>query len=114
MDAVAERLIWQWAEREGAVIVTKDEDFALWRMARPRQTPQVLWLRIDNTRRAELLQGMKQLLPQGVDGSAVLGSPLDMMCEGEKCSRFKGGEPPRQAQRLALVSGVAVKSRSCV
>lgn len=68
LDAVADRLIWQWAEREGAVIVTKDEDFALWRIAHPRQTPQVVWLRIGNTRRSELLHRIEPLLPQIVDG----------------------------------------------
>ncbi|MFE8033083.1 DUF5615 family PIN-like protein [Thiohalocapsa marina] len=41
MDAVADRLIWQGAEQEGAVMVTKDEDFALWRMSHPCQTPSL-------------------------------------------------------------------------
>lgn len=68
MDAVADRLNWQWAEREDVVIVTKDEDFAVWRIEHPRQTPQVVWLRIGNTRRSELLHRMEHILPQIVDG----------------------------------------------
>jgi predicted nuclease of predicted toxin-antitoxin system len=59
MDAAADRLIWQCAEREGVVIVTKDEDFVILQMAHPRQTPQVVWLRIGNTRRSELLHRME-------------------------------------------------------
>ncbi|MBK5941569.1 hypothetical protein CCR96_20400 [Halochromatium roseum] len=45
-----------------------DEGFALWRMALPRQTPQVVWLRIGHTRRSELLHRIEHLLPQIIDG----------------------------------------------
>ncbi len=84
------------------MIVTKDDDFALWRMAHPRQTPQVVWLRIGNTRRSELLQGMKQLLPQGVDGSAVLG------CRTLRAEREHGklaqSDPFRAGERLLITA----------
>lgn len=67
MDAAADRVIWQWAERERAVIVTKDEDFAIWRIAHNSDAPQVVWLRLGNTRRSELLDRMEILLPRLVD-----------------------------------------------
>jgi predicted nuclease of predicted toxin-antitoxin system len=47
--------------------VTKDEDFALWRIAYDGDTPKVVWLRLGNTRRSELLQHMVLLLPQVVE-----------------------------------------------
>lgn len=41
------------AEKTGAAIVTKDEDFAVHRLL--HEGPSVVWLRIGNTRRAALL-----------------------------------------------------------
>jgi predicted nuclease of predicted toxin-antitoxin system len=41
------------AEKTGAAIVTKDEDFAIHRLL--REGPSVVWVRIGNTRRAALL-----------------------------------------------------------
>ena len=46
--------IWQRAERHGAVIVSKDEDFAEW-VRRGRPGPAVVWLRLGNSTRRELL-----------------------------------------------------------
>jgi predicted nuclease of predicted toxin-antitoxin system len=51
MDAAADRVIWQWAERERAGIVTKDEDFAVSRIAHDSDTPQV----VDSLERGESL-----------------------------------------------------------
>lgn len=42
--------IWRHAEKNGAVIVTKDEDFAA-RRARSRSGPAIVWLRYGNTTR---------------------------------------------------------------
>jgi predicted nuclease of predicted toxin-antitoxin system len=67
MDAAADRVIWRWAEREGPVIVTKDEDFAVWRIAYDSDIPKVVWLRLGNTRRSELLQRMELVLPKVVE-----------------------------------------------
>jgi predicted nuclease of predicted toxin-antitoxin system len=33
MEAAPDRVIWEWASQEGVAIVTKDEDFAIWRIA---------------------------------------------------------------------------------
>ena len=67
MEAASDAAIWRWAERHGASIVTKDEDFAIWRNTRQGDTPAVVWLRIGNTRRQELLRWFEPLLPKIVE-----------------------------------------------
>ncbi len=42
-----DRLIWARAERDGAIIVTKDEDFSLFATTDPNG-PRVLWVRMGN------------------------------------------------------------------
>ncbi|WP_151445219.1 DUF5615 family PIN-like protein [Halomonas lysinitropha] len=64
MESASDGVIWRWAERHGAAIVTKDEDFAIWRNASEERSPTVVWLRINNTRRHELLHWFEPLLPQ--------------------------------------------------
>lgn len=46
--------IWKHAEATGGVIVTKDEDFAQRRVLAVAG-PQILWVRLPNTRRQPLL-----------------------------------------------------------
>ena len=46
--------IWQRAQSQGGVIVSKDEDFAEW-VRRGRPGPAVVWLRLGNSTRRELL-----------------------------------------------------------
>ena len=43
-----DRAVWDHAVREGAVIFTKDEDFALRRL-RAQAGPTVVWLRVGNS-----------------------------------------------------------------
>ena len=50
-----------YAAEIGAVIVTKDEDFAVHRVL--HEGPAVIWVRIGNTRRAELLRRFALELP---------------------------------------------------
>jgi predicted nuclease of predicted toxin-antitoxin system len=54
--------VWRFALQRGAVLVTKDEDFAEW-VRRSRAGPPVLWLRIGNSTRSELLRWFGPLLP---------------------------------------------------
>lgn len=54
MQTAPDRLIWEHASTHGKVIVTKDEDFAR-RRALAADGPQIVWLRIGNTRRGVLL-----------------------------------------------------------
>ena len=63
LEAATDQVIWERAAAGGAVIVTKDEDFARRRVLAPGGPP-VVWLRIGNTRRAELLRWFPGVLPQ--------------------------------------------------
>jgi predicted nuclease of predicted toxin-antitoxin system len=47
MRDASDLLIWRYAAEQGAIIVTKDEDFAIMR-ARAEVGPQVVWLRVGN------------------------------------------------------------------
>ncbi|WP_404421462.1 DUF5615 family PIN-like protein [Nibricoccus sp. IMCC34717] len=58
--------IWERAAKEGAAIVSKDEDFARLSVMRPEQV-QVVWLRIGNCRTAVLLEKLENAWP------AILG-----------------------------------------
>lgn len=64
-------VIWAYALRTGAVILTKDEDFAV-RCQRGQAGPVVVWLRVGNASNRALrswleprLPGMVQLIGQG-------------------------------------------------
>lgn len=61
-----DRDLWQYALDNGAVIVTKDEDFSLM-FAMRGAAPAVVWVRIGNTRRAALLAWFEPLIAQIVD-----------------------------------------------
>ncbi len=62
LAAADDRIIWQRAADTGAVIVTKDEDFAL-RRTLEETGPAVVWLRLGNTRKNALLRWLEPLLP---------------------------------------------------
>lgn len=66
MEAANDEAIWERAETTGAVIVTKDEDFAQ-RRAREKVGPAVVWIRIGNTRSRELLAWFDPLFPSVLD-----------------------------------------------
>lgn len=55
-------LIWERAARDGAVIVSKDEDFADLTLVRP-ESVAVVWLRIGNCRTPDLLSAMERAWP---------------------------------------------------
>jgi predicted nuclease of predicted toxin-antitoxin system len=54
--------VWNYADRHGAAILSKDEDFAEW-VRRGRPGPQVVWLRIGNASNEALVQWLAPLLP---------------------------------------------------
>jgi predicted nuclease of predicted toxin-antitoxin system len=64
--------VWECAVREGAAILTKDEDFAARRL-RESDGPIVIWLRIGNCSRAALV---RWLLP-------LLGSIEQLIADGD-------------------------------
>ena len=55
-------VIWQHVQKQGAVIVTKDEDFAE-RVRRGRPGPAVIWLRVGNCSNPALCAWREPLLP---------------------------------------------------
>jgi predicted nuclease of predicted toxin-antitoxin system len=54
-ERAPDALLWAYAVSVNAVIVTKDEDFAV-RRALAANGPQIIWLRIGNTRRVPLIE----------------------------------------------------------
>jgi predicted nuclease of predicted toxin-antitoxin system len=54
LATAADLAIWNYASAVGAVIVTKDEDFAQ-RKILQSDGPSVVWIRLPNTRRQDLL-----------------------------------------------------------
>lgn len=57
--------VWRQAHERGAVVITKDEDFAE-RVRRGRPGPQVVWLRLGNSTKRELFAWLDPLLPIAV------------------------------------------------
>lgn len=66
MSSALDREIWDRAYGAGAVIITKDEDFATLRAISP-DGPTIIWLRTPNCRRQILLDGFARLWPQLLD-----------------------------------------------
>ena len=54
--------IWQRALAQGAIILTKDEDFPI-RASASRSAPAIVWLRIGNASRRALLAWLEPRLP---------------------------------------------------
>lgn len=63
----SDRAIWRYALEQGAVIVTKDEDFADMVAIGGRECPAVVWVRVGNTRRAALLAWFELLIDRIVE-----------------------------------------------
>lgn len=55
MLASADGAIWAYAMANDAVIVTKDEDFALMFANTRAATPRIVWIRVGNCSKRELL-----------------------------------------------------------
>ncbi len=62
MQAASDTAIWDYALASSAAIVTKDEDFAQ-RKVLTAAGPVVVWIRLPNTRRRELLAWFETILP---------------------------------------------------
>jgi len=62
--SASDKEIWRHAVQSHQVIVTKDEDFSIWRNMTDDPHPRVIWLRIGNIRKIELLGWFEPLLPQ--------------------------------------------------
>lgn len=66
--------IWMHAYREGAIIITKDEDFAQLTLVRPEPVA-VVWLRLGNCRTEHLLTVMERAWP-AISSQLAAGSRL--------------------------------------
>ena len=70
MQAASDTEIWHYALLSSATIVTKDEDFAqrkvLVAIATGRAGPAVVWIRLPNLRRRDLLVRFESILPDVV------------------------------------------------
>jgi len=60
-------LIWNYAIKNNAVIVTKDEDFEKKLSQQPKEAPSVVWIRLGNTTKSALLLWFNNILPEVVD-----------------------------------------------
>lgn len=62
MQAASDAAIWDHAMATASVIVSKDEDFAQ-RKVLADSGPAVVWIRLRNTRRRDLLAWFEMVLP---------------------------------------------------
>lgn len=62
MQTASDTAIWDYALRENVAIITKDEDFAQRKVLTPGG-PVVIWIRVPNTRRSDLLARIDAVLP---------------------------------------------------
>lgn len=62
LQAASDREVWDFSLSCGAVIVTKDEDFAQ-RRAMVQVGPPIVWIRLPNSRREHLLDWFERALP---------------------------------------------------
>jgi predicted nuclease of predicted toxin-antitoxin system len=65
LERATDTAVWAHAAQTGAVVVTKDEDFATRRQLTP-DGPPIVWIRIGNTTNPELLLRMEAHLPNVV------------------------------------------------
>jgi predicted nuclease of predicted toxin-antitoxin system len=70
--------IWEYAAREGAVIISKDEDFAQMTLVRPEPVA-VIWLRVGNCRTTHLLAVLERAWPS-IDQQLAAGARLIEVC----------------------------------
>ena len=73
MTSASDKTIWDYAASVGAVILTKDEDFAIRRLL--TGGPAIVWLRLGNSRRGVLLARVEAELP-AIVAALERGEPL--------------------------------------
>jgi predicted nuclease of predicted toxin-antitoxin system len=73
MTSASDNTIWEYAASVGAVIVTRDEDFAIRRLL--TAGPAIVWLRLGNSRRVALLTRLEAELP-AIVAALERGEPL--------------------------------------
>ena len=63
LAAAEDKAIWSYSEEAQAVIVTKDEDFAI-RRTMGAIGPTIVWIRLGNSTRHELMRWFAPLFPE--------------------------------------------------
>jgi len=63
MQAASDAAIWDHALASDSALITKDEDFAQ-RKVLAESGPAVVWIRLPNTRRRDLLAWFETMLPE--------------------------------------------------
>ena len=61
-DTSTDEVLWAWAEREGRIVVSKDEDL-FFLANRGGDSGKLLWVRLGNCRREVLHQAFERALP---------------------------------------------------
>ena len=61
MAEAPDRKIWDYAHRENAILVTKDDDFAALQ-ALEKNGPTIVWIRVGNTTKRALLVRVDQFI----------------------------------------------------
>ena len=77
LAGAADDVIWRHATTIGATILTKDEDSAGLKLLR-EEGPPVVWIRLRNTRRQELLDWFDVILPDLVRALARGGTFVEI------------------------------------
>jgi len=78
LDAVDDRIIWQYAKERGMTIITKDEDFQILANRQGSIPPQVVWVRLGNCRKATLLDVFSRIIPSLRDLLATGNSVIEV------------------------------------
>lgn len=63
LGGASDHAIWNYALETGAVVVSKDEDFVQ-RKTLGNGGPPIVWVRVPNTRKRELLAWFETMLPE--------------------------------------------------
>jgi predicted nuclease of predicted toxin-antitoxin system len=69
LERADDRAIWNHASSSGAIILTKDEDFAS-RRTLAQHGPCVVWIRLGNTSRCETLRWFASVFPDVLEALA--------------------------------------------
>jgi predicted nuclease of predicted toxin-antitoxin system len=76
LDQADDAAIWSYAKEHRYTIVTKDEDFQAMANRQRSIPPQVVWVRLGNCRKVDLLASFAKILPALLEelasGSAVV------------------------------------------
>ena len=76
LDRADDATIWGYAKEKSYAIVTKDEDFQAMANRQGSIPPQVVWVRLGNCRKVDLLASFAKILPtlreELESGSAVI------------------------------------------